>query len=211
MRRALARGFMNDEQDHLLKTSDARDDRSRAIDEAAERASEPSVQGNEHAESDDEKNVGRFSAPGKERTKPDAEEAVSGDAETSCTDVGTVSSRTRAERAEAHAMGQAVPSGNDGSQPKRRAVDLPYERRRQVVAWAFVAAWAGFIFWASAHTGMQLDYGNDLLARAKAWLSSEAFQVFGYTGDISPVGHFCEYFVFGLLVARAAAFGASER
>lgn len=80
-----------------------------------------------------------------------------------------------------------------------------------MTAWVFVALWAGFIFWASAHTGSQLDYGNDLLARAKAWLSDAAFQLFGYAGDVSPAGHFCEYFVFGLLIARATAFGAPHR
>ncbi|MEE8722084.1 MAG: VanZ family protein [Eggerthellaceae bacterium] len=117
----------------------------------------------------------------------------------------------RMERSESPAASTDEPYASRNRKPKRRAVDLPYDRRRHVTAWLLVALWAGFIFWASAHTGSQLDYGNDLLARAKAWLSDAAFQLFGYAGDVSPVGHFCEYFVFGLLVARATAFGAPHR
>lgn len=57
----------------------------------------------------------------------------------------------------------------------------------------------------SAHTGDSLDNGNELVALAKRWLSGLAAGIAGHEVDVSPVGHFLEFLVFGGLLYGAFA------
>lgn len=73
-----------------------------------------------------------------------------------------------------------------------------------VLSWSLVIAWAAFIFFMSAHSGNDLNEGTDLVARVKQWLSDVQLQLFGPGVDlVSSAAHFCEYTVFGALLANA--------
>lgn len=75
--------------------------------------------------------------------------------------------------------------------------------RRAALNWTAVVAMAGFIFWMSANTGSSVDSGLGIISAAKAALAAMAASVFGSGVDVSPIGHFAEYFVFALLLASA--------
>lgn len=70
-------------------------------------------------------------------------------------------------------------------------------------SWVAVAAVAVFIFWMSAHTGHDLDHNTGLISQIKAWLATTAVALFGHEVDVSPVGHFTEFFVFGCVLLNA--------
>lgn len=73
-----------------------------------------------------------------------------------------------------------------------------------VVSWALVALWAAFIFFMSAHTGSDLNEGDDLIAHIKQWLNAVQLRYFGPGVDLaSSIAHFCEFTVFGVLLAQA--------
>ncbi len=75
-------------------------------------------------------------------------------------------------------------------------------KRRAVVSWVLVVLWACFIFFMSAHTGNQMDTG--ILGQLKQFLANVLNAAFGYHDDpVSPLGHFLEYTVFGVLLANA--------
>lgn len=72
------------------------------------------------------------------------------------------------------------------------------------IAWALVVVWAVFIFYMSAHSGNDLNEGTDFVARVKQWLNALQMQLFGADIDlVSSIAHFCEYTVFGVLLAHA--------
>lgn len=78
------------------------------------------------------------------------------------------------------------------------------QRRRAVVSWALVIAWAGVIFFMSAHTGSDFDQGTDFVAQVKRWLNAAQAALFGPGVDVaSSAAHFCEYAVFGALLQNA--------
>ncbi len=83
--------------------------------------------------------------------------------------------------------------------------------RRVALSWAAVIAMAGFIFWMSANTGSSVDSGLGIISAAKAALATAAASVFGPGVDVSPVGHFTEYFIFALLLATALRNHVSPR
>lgn len=62
---------------------------------------------------------------------------------------------------------------------------------------------AAFIFWMSAKDGTTLDTGSGIVSRAKAWLAAYLSSIAGAPIDVSPLGHFLEYLVFGGLLANA--------
>lgn len=72
-----------------------------------------------------------------------------------------------------------------------------------VGSWAAVILMAGFIFFMSAHTGSQLDHNAGIISAIKAWLATTAEGIFGHQVDVSPIGHFTEYLIFGILLANA--------
>ena len=62
---------------------------------------------------------------------------------------------------------------------------------------------AGIIFWMSANTGSSINQGLGIISALKAFLSSIAFSLTGHEVDVSPIGHFVEYFIFGVLLLNA--------
>ena len=78
-------------------------------------------------------------------------------------------------------------------------------RRTAYVAlsWIAVIAMAGLIFWMSAKDGTTLDENSGIISLVKAWLASVAQGLFGHPVDVSPIGHFTEYLIFGGLLANA--------
>lgn len=99
-------------------------------------------------------------------------------------------------------------------QPKDRRNTMAQHARRdetqtirrgtayRIVSWLAVAAWAGIIFFMSAHTGSSLSSG--FFGMVKDWGASLLNSVFGYHEDpLSPVCHFLEYLVFGMLLCNA--------
>ena len=72
-----------------------------------------------------------------------------------------------------------------------------------VLAWIAVIVWAVLIFAASAKSGLDFDTGNGPLELARRWLADVLSGLMGYPVDPSPIGHFCEYLVFGALLSNA--------
>lgn len=62
---------------------------------------------------------------------------------------------------------------------------------------------AGVIFWMSANTGNSINHGMGIVSSLKALLSDTALRLFGHPIDVSPIGHFTEYLIFGALVMNA--------
>lgn len=58
----------------------------------------------------------------------------------------------------------------------------------------------------SANTGTDINQGLGIISAMKAFLSSVAFSLIGHEVDISPIGHFVEYFIFGVLLLNALRF-----
>lgn len=72
---------------------------------------------------------------------------------------------------------------------------------KTAVAWALVVAWCAFIFFASAHTGADLETGDDLLSRIRLALTAWQAAAFGPDVDVISNGaHFLEYLVLGVLL-----------
>ena len=79
--------------------------------------------------------------------------------------------------------------------------------RAIVLPWAAVAAWAVFIFCMSANTGNNLEHGGSVISQIFQWLKSVQVQALGSGVDVvNPAAHFCEYAVFGALLANAWRF-----
>lgn len=70
-------------------------------------------------------------------------------------------------------------------------------------SWLAVAIMAGVIFWMSANTGSDVNHGMGIISSLKAFLSDTALRLFGHPIDVSPVGHFTEYLIFGALIMNA--------
>lgn len=79
------------------------------------------------------------------------------------------------------------------------------------LSWAAVAAVAAFIFFMSAKDGTTLDTGSGLLSLMKNTLSDALAAVAGRPVDVSPLGHFAEFFLFGGALANALRFHAPAR
>ena len=77
-------------------------------------------------------------------------------------------------------------------------------RSKVVVSWAFVVLWACFIFLMSANTGSGLNSGEGLVSAVFCALRDAQVALLGPDTDVvSPCAHFCEYAVFGALLANA--------
>lgn len=79
------------------------------------------------------------------------------------------------------------------------------------VSWIAVVAMAGVIFWMSANTGESINSGLGIISAVKGALATGAQQLFGHEVDVSPVGHFTEYLVFGALLFNALRFHVGPR
>lgn len=78
--------------------------------------------------------------------------------------------------------------------------------RSVVLSWLAVVIMAGVIFWMSANTGTNINQGLGIISALKAFLSFIAFSLTGHEVDVSPIGHFVEYFIFGILLLNALRF-----
>ena len=79
------------------------------------------------------------------------------------------------------------------------------------LSWLAVVAMAAVIFWMSANTGESINSGLGIISTIKSALSAGAQWVFGHEVDVSPVGHFTEYLIFGALLFNALRFHLSPR
>ena len=75
--------------------------------------------------------------------------------------------------------------------------------RFAVLSWSAVVLMAALIFWMSANSGESVNHGLGVISAIKSALASGAFALFGREVDVSPVGHFVEYLVFGTLLFNA--------
>ncbi|MDO4183341.1 MAG: VanZ family protein [Coriobacteriia bacterium] len=77
-------------------------------------------------------------------------------------------------------------------------------KRFTSISWVLVAAWACFIFFASAHTADNFENPTDWLGQLKQWLDGVLAQ-WNIPGlkESSSLGHFVEFSVFGALLANA--------
>lgn len=74
----------------------------------------------------------------------------------------------------------------------------------RIIAWVLVVVWAIFIFFMSAHLGSDLDEGVGIVGAIKHWLNGVQASILGPNVDVvSPIAHFCEYAVFGVLLEWA--------
>lgn len=95
-------------------------------------------------------------------------------------------------------------SGKGGGSVRCEPAAGPRGRAAVAVSWVLVALWAAFIFFMSAHTGSDLNEGDDLIAHIKQWLNAVQLRWFGPGVDLaSSVAHFCEFTVLGALLAQA--------
>lgn len=78
--------------------------------------------------------------------------------------------------------------------------------RSIILSWLAVVIMAGVIFWMSANTGTNINQGLGIISALKAFLSSIAFSLTGHEVDVSPIGHFVEYLIFGILLLNALRF-----
>ncbi len=76
-------------------------------------------------------------------------------------------------------------------------------RVQLVVSWVLVLGMLVFIFAMSAQTGPQLDEGDGLFSQIKRSLAQQALMITGHEVDVSPIGHFSEYFALGILLMNA--------
>ena len=60
-----------------------------------------------------------------------------------------------------------------------------------------------FIFVMSAQTGPQLDEEDGLFSQIKRTLAQQALTLTGHEVDVSPIGHFSEYFALGFVLMNA--------
>lgn len=97
-----------------------------------------------------------------------------------------------------------VNSSNEHNTGKEVAKET--STRTIVLSWLAVVIMAGVIFWMSANTGTNINQGLGIISTLKAFLSSVAFFLVGHEVDVSPIGHFVEYFIFGILLLNALRF-----
>ena len=72
------------------------------------------------------------------------------------------------------------------------------------VSWVLVALWAAFIFFMSANTGSGLSNDLGFFSGIYRALKDMQTQLLGPDADaINSIAHFCEYAVFGALLANA--------
>lgn len=88
-----------------------------------------------------------------------------------------------------------------GSQASRQR---SYSKRFVVLSWVCVVGWACFIFFMSSNSGDGLNEGLGFFSRIYGAMKVVQVQLFGEGVDVlSPLAHFCEYTVFGVLWVNA--------
>lgn len=84
------------------------------------------------------------------------------------------------------------------------------ERTALIASWIAVAIMAAVIFAMSAKSGIDLDENSGILSAVKAWLAQSIASIAGHPVDVSPLGHFGEYFLLGALLANALRFHLTQ-
>ncbi len=81
----------------------------------------------------------------------------------------------------------------------------PKLSRTQLVAlsWIAVVVMAGIIFWISSNSGESVNHEMGVISKTKEALATGAKAISGKDVDVSPVGHFTEYLIFGALLFNA--------
>lgn len=72
-----------------------------------------------------------------------------------------------------------------------------------VLSWAVVLALLAIIFYMSAQTGEELDTETGIVSLVRDWLIAATTAFFGHPVDVSPVGHFTEFFLLGAALTNA--------
>ena len=79
----------------------------------------------------------------------------------------------------------------------------PSRKTSILLSWIVVVVVCVFIFCMSAKTEFDLDDHSGIISLVKAWLARMAQLLVGHPVDISPIGHFAEFFLLGLSLANA--------
>lgn len=88
--------------------------------------------------------------------------------------------------------------------PKQRAPRSVRPIWFVILSWAFVAVWAGFIFFMSSNTSTGLNEGLGFFSSIYQAMKELQVQLLGPGVDaLSSIAHFCEYTVLGALLANA--------
>lgn len=72
-----------------------------------------------------------------------------------------------------------------------------------VLSWVFVVVMLAFIFFMSARSGEALDTASGIITIIRNWLLAASSAIFGHPVDVSPVGHFTEFFLLGIALTNA--------
>lgn len=91
----------------------------------------------------------------------------------------------------------ACPAPSDSR--KRNA----HSRTLLILSWIFVAIMLAFIFTMSSKSGEVIDTGSGIISIIRDALIVATTSLFGKTIDVSPIGHFAEFFLLGLALVNA--------
>lgn len=91
-----------------------------------------------------------------------------------------------------------VASPSSGRHKKRA-----HSRALLIASWFFVAAMLCIIFYMSSKSGEAIDTGSGLVSIVRNALIAVTTSLFGHAIDVSPIGHFTEFFLLGLALVNA--------
>lgn len=72
-----------------------------------------------------------------------------------------------------------------------------------VASWFFVATMLAVIFYMSSKSGELIDTGSGIISLLRNALITATTSFFGHAIDVSPIGHFTEFFLLGLALINA--------
>lgn len=78
-----------------------------------------------------------------------------------------------------------------------------YSQVFAVLSWLFVAAMACIIFFMSSRSDVDLNTSTGIITVIKDALAAATTTLFGHPVDVSPIGHFTEFFLLGGALANA--------
>lgn len=70
-------------------------------------------------------------------------------------------------------------------------------------SWFFVATMLAVIFYMSSKSGELIDTGSGIISLLRNALIAATTSFFGHAIDVSPIGHFTEFFLLGLALINA--------
>lgn len=80
-----------------------------------------------------------------------------------------------------------------------------------IASWAFVALMLVLIFFMSSRSGEMLNTGSGIISIVRDALIAASTSLFGHPVDVSPIGHFAEFFLLGLALANALRLSLPSR